>query len=247
MPGKKLTASQKREAYLNSQPEPLALREWHEDDKPREKLLKFGANKLTDVELLAILLGTGIQGMNVLELARTILKRFDYRISRVARASVDELCQIKGMGPAKAISILTALELGIRRMNEPNDDLVFNQAEIIANFIRPKVIDALEEQFYVIYTDAANREIVTQHLGTGTSSSVLVDVKKIFAGALKYEAVGIIMVHNHPGESLKPSQSDIIITRKVFEAAKALDMRLIDHVIIGGMDHYSFMDNDRIY
>lgn len=215
------------------------FRNWQDEEKPRERLLKYGPESLTDVELLAILLGTGVQGVNVMELSRIILARFGNSIGNVARATVEELTKIKGLGPAKAITIITALELGVRRMQLQDTVLVVNDDTAVSKIMAPRMIDLTEEHFFALYLDAGNHVLAIKNIAVGDFQSVLVDVKSVLRHAIQISSHRIILCHNHPSKSLAFSIEDLRITKRLVEAAATMDIKVLDHVIIAGKDFAS--------
>lgn len=220
-----------------------SFRNWQDEEKPRERLLKYGPESLTDVELLAILLGTGMQGVNVMELSRIILARFGNSIGNVARATVDELTQIKGLGPAKAITIITALELGVRRMQLQDTVLVVNDDTAVSKIMAPRMIDLTEEHFFALYLDAGNHLLAIKNIAVGDFQSVLVDVKSVLRHAIQLSSHRIILCHNHPSKSLAFSIEDLRMTKRLVEAAATMDIKVLDHVIIAGKDFASMANH----
>jgi DNA repair protein RadC len=219
------------------------FRDWDKQDKPREKLMKHGPSVLSDSELLAILLGTGMKGTNVMELSKVILDRFDNKISKVARADVGQLTKIKGVGEAKAITILTALELGIRRMHEHVEYPKVTVSKDAADYLMPFMMDLSIEYFYCLYLDNQNQVHEKLELSKGGISSVLLDIRTVFQQALIKSYTKIILAHNHPSGNLEPSRQDIELTQKVYEASKILNITLLDHIIIANNKYYSLKDN----
>lgn len=204
--------------------------------------MKHGPAALSDVELLAILLGTGLKGMNVMELARHILNLYDGKMHKLAKASYKDLSKIKGLGPAKAIGIITAMEMGLRRRTEMVDMPVCATSQAVADIMCPLLADLTEETLWVLMLNSANRLIYKKQLGLGGTAQVVVDPKVVFKEALRHDAAKIIMVHNHPSMTLEPSQSDILVTRQVAEAGRILTIPLLDHVIVAGFNHVSLAD-----
>lgn len=223
-----------------------AFKEDFKDELPREKLMKHGAGVLTDVELLAILLGTGIQGMNVLELARHILKQYDNQISRLARANYKDLSKIKGLGPAKAISIVTALELGIRRRNEVDLSVPLTSPQVVADMMCPLLADEQNEQLWLLILNSNMKLITKLQLGTGGPNAVVVDPRMVYTEVLRHGGGRIMLVHNHPSGDPIPSRQDIVVTRKLWEAGQVLGIQLLDHVIVAGWKFHSMADNDQL-
>lgn len=220
------------------------------NDKPREKALKYGVGSLSNAELIAIILGSGMQGRSVLDLSQIILKGCDNRLSRLARCNIHELTsKYKGVGTAKAISLLSAIELGSRCVsafvNEEEEPQIKSSRDIHA-YMRTKLQAPYHEEFWVLYLNRANRVMSAECISKGGVASTIVDLKIILKGALDKLACGIVLVHNHPSGNLIPSHHDDNITHLVVEAAKLVDMKVIDHLIISQSGFYSYFDEGRL-
>lgn len=226
------------------------ISELDENDKPREKALNFGVEYLTNAELIAIILGSGLKGMSVLDLSQEILKGNDNKLSKVARMSIYELCtKFKGVGPAKAISLLSAIELGSRCIHSfasETEDPVIKCSRDIYNIMRQKLERKNHEEFWIIYLNQALRVQSTECISQGGMASTVVDIRLILKKALDKLSSSIILIHNHPSGNLKPSVQDDNLTKKVKEGAKLLDINLIDHVIISSQGYYSYSDEARL-
>lgn len=222
------------------------LKDLNPELQPREKLKTHGVQSLTDAELLAILLKTGIQGKNVLELSEEIMNWASGRWSTLTNLTLTDMNrQFKGMGDVKAMQLIAALEVGRRRSVETQNVTKIKDRTDIVNALYRYMADLTIEHFWCIYLTNANSIIAMQKVAEGGISGVSVDVRVIMRQALGYNATGIVLAHNHPSGSCKPSRLDIDITKKVHEAAETLDIRLIDHVILtSSLDtSYSFYEN----
>tara|TARA_B110000967_G_scaffold80448_1_gene83181 strand:- start:2033 stop:2737 length:705 start_codon:yes stop_codon:yes gene_type:complete len=221
----------------------LSIKNWSEEDQPREKLMKLGRQLLSDAELLAILIGSGSRSESAIELCKRILHQSDNNINQLAKLSVNDLMKFKGIGEAKAISIIAALEIGRRRKSEA----VIVKTSITSSthlyeYIKPVLEDLPHEEFWIVLLSRANKIIDKQLIGRGGISETTADIKLIFKKSIESLASGIILAHNHPSGNLKPSQSDINLTNKIIEASKLMDIKVLDHLIIGDGNYYSFAD-----
>jgi DNA repair protein RadC len=225
--------------------EKLKITDWAIEDRPREKLLLKGRNALSDAELLAILLGSGTVSMTAVELGKLILSGANNDLHQLAKMSIKELQKFKGVGEAKAITIVAALELGRRRKEtEATKIPTIKTSEEAYNAIKPYLLDLPHEEFWAIFLNRANRIIKIQRISQGGVSTTVVDPKILFREAIENGAVNIIVFHNHPSENTKPSEADISITKKLVEAGKVLEINVLDHIIFTNQAYYSFADND---
>lgn len=219
------------------------IRSWAEDDRPREKLLLKGRSALSDAELIAILIGSGSAEETAVGLSKRILSSLDNQLSQLAKLSVKDLTQFKGIGEAKAISIIAALELGRRRKEtESNKRVKITDSQTAFDVVYPNLGDLNHEEFWVIFLNRANEVIGKENISKGGVSGTVVDPKVVFKQAVQFPASAIILAHNHPSGNLKPSQADHQLTKKLKEAGKALDIPVLDHLIIGERDYFSFVD-----
>ncbi|MDA3910331.1 MAG: DNA repair protein RadC [Bacteroidales bacterium] len=222
-----------------------SIKTWAEQDRPREKLLEKGSESLSDSELIAILLASGNAKMSAVELGRHILKKYNNKLSLLGRCTADELKQFQGVGDAKAVTLLAALELGRRRKAEKSEKVQTISSSMAAyELLAPMMEDRLNEEFWILYLDRANHVIDRLRLSQGGTAATIMDVKIIIKIALEKLAHGIILSHNHPSGNLKPSKADIHVTEKIQEAAKLFDIKLLDHLIIANNDYFSFNDED---
>ncbi len=232
---------------LNDAPTYLPINHWAESDRPREKMRDKGKLALSDAELLAILIGSGTVSLSAVELAKQILKLADNNLHKLAQLSLNELKSIKGIGEAKAITIMSALELG-RRRKEANP-LKREQITCSRDAYQQLVGDLLDlkhEEFWVLFLNKANVVIKKDQISIGGVTGTVADPKLIFKRALELVATGIIIAHNHPSGNLSPSPADIQITDKMKAGGKLLDIAVLDHLIITNEGYYSFADEGRI-
>lgn len=224
-----------------------SIKNWAQDDRPREKLLHKGPTTLSDAELLAILISSGTRERSALDLARDVLKLADNKLHDLGRLTVEQLQQTKGIGEARAITIAAALELGRRRqMSAGLSRKTIGQSKDAAEILIPLMCDLAHEEFYVLYLNTANTVLRTEHIGKGGLSSTVADIRIILKSALLNSASKLIVAHNHPSGNLKASREDISMTEKLKEAANLMDIKLLDHLIIGGNDYYSMADEGLI-
>lgn len=219
-----------------------SIKYWAEDDRPREKLLAQGRRALSDSELLAILLGSGSRKHSALELARLILQSFSGDINRLARASIGDLTKFPGIGQVKAVSIQAALELALRRKTDPEKQNIIKGSGDAYELLRSRFSDLSHEEFWVLYLNQANKVILEKQISSGGISGTVADPRIIYKTALECSCSGLILAHNHPSSSRKPSQADLDLTRKLSDAAKNLDMRVLDHLILVNDGYVSFAD-----
>ncbi len=216
---------------------------WSEEDRPREKLLQKGKHVLTNAELIAILLGSGTRNLSAVDLARQILSHVDNNLNELARLSVSDLVKLKGVGKAKAISIISAMELGRRRQSEKSAlPEPLNSPDKIYDHMSRYLLDLDHEQFWVVLLSQACRPIRETLISKGGLSATLVDPRIIFRHALEAPASAIILVHNHPSGTLRPSQQDIDITKKIAEGGKILSIPVYDHIIFTNDGYFSFSE-----
>ena len=221
----------------------LSINRWATGDRPREKFSASGPSALSDSELIAILLRNGTGRHNAVELAREILKGCKNNLYDLGRAGLDDLMTVKGVGAAKAITLLAALELGRRcRMSEAMSMEKINCSQDAVRLLDPILRDLQHEEFWIILLNRANAVIDLKMISKGGVSGTVVDPKLVFNEALKLKASGIIVSHNHPSTNPKPSESDLQLTKKLREGGKLMEISLLDHIIIAGSSFYSFAD-----
>lgn len=217
-------------------------------DKPREKALQNGITSLSNAELLAIVFGSGLPGLSVLDLSRDILRDNDNRLSRVARMSMHELMKkYKGIGEAKAVSLAAAFELGQRcALDMKKIDTQIKGSDTVYERLRGSMELLNYEEFRVVHLNRANRIIYEETVSKGGTASTLVDVKLVMKSALDKLSSGLIFVHNHPSGNLTPSVADDQLTRRLKNAAELVDIRVLDHIIITCQGYYSYNDQGRL-
>jgi len=222
----------------------VAIKEWSKDDRPREKLVLKTANALSNSELLAILINNGTKDKSAVELAKELLQKTNNDLKKLGKLSVNDILQlkIKGLGIAKAVSIVAALELGIRRDATEKQTQVYNSSNDIAHFLKAKFQYLSKEIFAVVYLNNSNKLIHEEVISEGGITGTLVDTRIILKNALSYGATNIILCHNHPSGNLKPSEADKKITDKIKQAATLLDIHLLDHIIVSDEGYFSFAD-----
>ena len=219
------------------------IKDWAVEDRPREKMLQKGCSALTDTELLAIIIGSGTQNESALDLAKKVLASANNNLNTLGKFSIGELIKIKGIGEVKAISIQAMFELGKRRLcAEEGERNSIRSSKQIFKYMQPKIGDLKHEEFWVIYLNKKNIILGTKLISSGGVSSTIVDPKLIATHAVSYCASGYILCHNHPSEICNPSNEDKRLTIKIIEAMNLLDCEILDHVIIGGQNYYSFCD-----
>ncbi len=224
-------------------PGALSIKSWAEEDRPREKLLVQGRTALTDAELVAILIGSGTVKLSAVDVAKRILLGVGHDLNALARESVKQLCRHPGIGEAKAIAVVAALELGRRRREaETAPRTTITCSRDIYQLIRPHLMDLPHEEFWVILLNRANVVMRKTAISRGGVAGTVADPKMIFKEALEQLASGIILVHNHPSGNRNPSAADIQLTKKLKEAGGFLDLPILDHLIFADQGYYSFAD-----
>ncbi len=216
---------------------------WSEDDKPREKLMLKGKSVLSDAELIAILIGSGSRNESAVDLSKRILASVDNNFNALGKLSISQLMNFKGIGEAKAISIIAALELGRRRRAEDAVELKkVTSSKIIFEIMQPIIGELPHEEFWIIYLNNSNKVISKSQLSKGGITGTLVDVRIVFKTALEMGATGLILCHNHPSGTLIPSDADKQITRKLKLAGDSLEIKVLDHLIVTEKNYFSFAD-----
>lgn len=221
-----------------------SIKDWAEDDQPREKLVNKGRETLSDAELLAILISTGTKEMSAVELGRNLLQKVNNNLADLSKLTIKEMMKNKGIGLAKAVSIVAALELGMRRRaaEVPVKQQV-NSSRDAFEMMYPSLADLIYEEFWVLMLNHAHKKISLHQISEGGQAGTVVDPKKIFKLALEQNASKIILCHNHPSGNLRPSDADIKLTEKIKNAGIMLEIPVLDHLIIGDDNYYSFADN----
>lgn len=216
---------------------------WSEDDKPREKLMLKGRNALSDAELIAILIGSGNRNESAVDLSKRILASVENNLNALGKLTIQQLMNFKGIGEAKAISIIAAMELGRRRRAEEAVDLKkITSSKMIFELMQPIIGELPHEEFWVIYLNNSNKVLSKSQQGKGGITGTSVDVRLVFKAALELGATALILCHNHPSGNLTPSDADKQITRKLKMAGDSLDVKVLDHLIVTETKYFSFAD-----
>ncbi len=225
----------------------LSIQAWAEEDRPREKLLLKGRNVLSDAELIAILIGSGTVSLSAVDVAKLVLNKANNSLHELAKLSVKDLQKVKGIGEAKAIAIVSALELGRRRKDsEQEKKHQLRSSQAVYELMQPELFDLKHEEFWIILLNRANHVIKKERVSVGGISGTFVDPKLIFKVALEHTASSIILVHNHPSGTLKASEQDLKITKKVKEAGFLLEIPVLDHLIFTDNGYFSLADNGQM-
>jgi DNA repair protein RadC len=223
----------------------FSIKNWSQDDQPREKLRDKGKAALSDAELVAILIGSGNREESAVKLCQRILASVDNNLTELGKLSIKQLMEFKGIGEAKAITIVAALELGRRRRGEEalNKKKITSSASVF-ELMQPIIGELPHEEFWIVYLNNSNKVIQKNQLSKGGITGTMVDVRLVLKTALEVGATGIILAHNHPSGTLKPSEADKQLTTKLSVAAKSLDIKVLDHLIITEKAYFSFADEN---
>ena len=221
----------------------FSIKNWSQDDQPREKLRDKGKMALSDAELIAILIGSGSTNESAVSLAKRILSSVDNNLNKLGKQSLKQLMRFKGIGEAKAISIAAAMELGRRRRGEEAlEEKKINSSQTVFELMQPIIGELPHEEFWIIYLNNSNKIIQKNQLSKGGITGTLVDVRLVLKTALEVGAVGLILVHNHPSGTLKTSRADNDMNYKLKLAAESMDIKVLDHLIITEKEYLSFAD-----
>jgi len=226
----------------------LTIRDWAEDDRPREKMLRKGTQSLSDAELLAILIAIGNKNETAVELARRILNECRDNLNELAQLTIADLCKrFKGIGEAKAITIMAALELGKRRKtSDMLDRKKIASSKDLFELFEPQLVDLPHEEFWLGMLNGANKVIEIKRLTQGGTKQTVVDVPMLLKLALEKSAQAVAVAHNHPSGQNRPSHEDEVITRRIKTGCEAIGIALLDHIIIARGDYYSFSDEGKM-
>lgn len=222
----------------------LTIKSWAEDDRPREKMLSKGKQVLTDAELIAILIGSGTRSKSAVQLAQEMLHNCNNNLQEFGKWNINDLQQFNGIGQAKAVTLLAAIELGRRRKSSESDlkQKITSSQQVFEHLSR-FFMDLQHEEFYVVFLSRANAILATKQISIGGMTGTIADGKIIFKEALNVNACGIILAHNHPSGQLKPSEQDKKLTSELLKFGKMIDLQILDHLIIANNQYYSFADN----
>lgn len=225
----------------------LKITDWALEDRPREKSMAKGMSSLSDAELLAILINSGTKSKSAVDLGRELLGKVNNNLNALGKLSIAEIRSFGVIGPARAVTIAAALELGRRRkLAEVSELPRISCSKDVADIFQPILGDLLHEEFWVIFLNRSNKVIGRMKLSQGGVSGTVTDVRMVMKKAIECLASGIIVCHNHPSGNLNPSESDSKITLRIKEAGNLMDIQLLDHLIITDQDYYSFADNGMI-
>jgi DNA repair protein RadC len=221
----------------------LSITSWAEEDRPREKLMLKGRSALTDAELIAILIGSGNPKQSAVDLSKVILNSVQNNLNELAGLSVKGLMKFHGIGEAKAISIIAALELGRRRKTEDRiKKPKLNTSKDSFKLLYPLMADKITEEFWIVLLNQNNKVLSKHLISTGGIAGTVADVRIILKLAIDELAASIVLSHNHPSGSVKPSHQDKVLTHKIVESASIMEIKVVDHIIIGDEDYFSFAD-----
>jgi DNA repair protein RadC len=222
----------------------LSIKDWAEEDRPREKLLAKGERALSDAELLAILIGSGSRTQSAVELSRDILKQLaNNDLNELGKKSINQLMDFKGIGEAKAITIVAALELGRRRRAaEATIRTQISSSRDVFEMMQPVLGDLPHEEFWIVLLNRANKVIGKEAISKGGVTATVVEIKPVLKRMIETYASGVILCHNHPSGSLQPSSADIQLTKRLSDAAKIIETNVLDHLIVTDTSYYSFAD-----
>lgn len=225
----------------------FTIKSWAEDDRPREKLLQKGRSSLSDAELLAILIGSGSRNETAVDLCKKILSQCSNNLSELGKLSVKQLMNFKGIGEAKALTIVAAMELGRRRRSEEAlEKKKISSSSSVFELMQPEIGELPHEEFWIIYLNNSNKVIEKFPLSKGGITGTLVDVRLALKKALELGATALILTHNHPSGNLNPSTSDKQLTQKLKTAGESLDIKVLDHIIVTEKSYFSFADEGLI-
>ena len=230
---------------MSEKPTSFSIKNWSQDDQPREKLRDKGKSVLSDAELVAILIGSGNRDESAVALSKRILASANNNLLELGKLSLGQLMEFKGIGEAKAITIAAALELGRRRRSENAlDRKKIKSSKSVFELMQPVIGDLSHEEFWIIYVNNSNKVIQKNQLSKGGITGTFVDIRLALKNALEVGATGIILAHNHPSGTLKPSEADKQLTKKLKTAGESLDIKVLDHLIITEKAYFSFADEN---
>ena len=225
----------------------LNINQWAEEDRPREKMMAHGAEVLSDAELLAILIGSGSPDETAVELMRRVLTACSNNLNELGKLSIEQLCSFKGIGPAKAVTVMAACELGRRRkLAEIEERFVVRSSRDIYNYFHPKMADLPIEEIWVMLLNNACKVMDTRRIAIGGISEVVADVRLVLREAIMARATAVVLCHNHPSGSIHPSRHDDSLTDRLRQACEVMNIRFIDHVIVTDARYYSYVDEGRL-
>lgn len=231
----------------------LTIKDWEDEDKPREKMMAKGKKELTNAELIGIVLGSGTPGTTAVDLAKELLRHTSEGLTPLTQMEITDFMKFHGIGPAKAVTLTAALELGRRMTNEKRnaEETLITDSATLYEHIHTQIDDLDREKFMVVYINSRGKVLSTQCISQGGITCTIVDLRTIFKYAVTLNAVSIALAHNHPSGNLKPSREDESLTKRIVDAAKLFDIRVLDHIIVGvgameNGNYYSFRDNGKL-
>lgn len=224
----------------------ISIKHWADDDKPREKLTQHGRSSLSNAELIAILLTNGTKNKSALDLAREILQLAENDLNKLSKMSIADFCKINGIGPAKAISLIAAIELGGRRQKASQSTKIIKSSIDAYHFFKPLLQDKNYEEFWVLLLSKNHSIIKPYQVSDGGISQTVVDPIRVFKAALEHNTSSLVVCHNHPSGNLTPSAADIKLTQKLIKASLTLDIQILDHIIVSNTGYYSFADDGKL-
>ena len=224
-----------------------SIKEWSVNDRPREKFISKGKDALSDSELLAILIRSGTRNRSALAVSQEILQLSENNLSALAKMDLQDLMMVKGIGSTKAITIMTALELGRRRrLSEAVNRVKISTSNDAYDLMAPLLEDLTTEQFWVLYLNNANKVLCKEQISAGGMTATIVDVRLILKRALELNSTALVLCHNHPSGTLEPSKADVDVTNKMKKAASYMDIQVLDHLIVSDIAYFSFADQGRL-
>ncbi len=223
----------------------MTVKDWPEDERPRERLLKYGVEGLSDAQLLAIIIKMGKPGCSALDIALELLAKFG-NLAGIEQAGIQEICEVPGIGEAKAAEIKAAIELGRRRQKPSIAGASFCSSGDVVAYYRPRMKDLKKEMFRCALLDTKNKIIRDEVVSVGSLTASIVHPRDTFKAAIRESAAAIIFIHNHPSGDTRPSQEDILLTRRLVQAGEVIGIQVLDHIIVGDGGHFSFRDNGMI-
>mgnify|MGYP003761887483 FL=1 len=228
---------------MTMSPKSFSIKNWSQDDRPREKLRDKGARSLSDAELVAILIGSGSVQESAVDLSKRILASVDHDLQNLGKLSTAQLITFNGIGEAKAIKIAAAMELSRRRRETDQKKLdKINTSRSVFDIMNPLLGHLSHEEFWVLYLNNSNKILAKTQMSKGGMTGTVVDVRIVLKQALEHSATAIVLVHNHPSGTLRPSSADTQLTKKFKLAAESLDIKVLDHIIVTEKDYFSFAD-----
>ena len=225
----------------------LTVKEWHEDDQPRERAIKYGIGTLSTPDLWALILRAGLRGMPITQICRMMMEENGNSLFQLERRTLNELTQLPGMGPVKALQVMAVMEI-MRRYNRESlgEKIIIKDSRTIYELMRPQIGNLGHEEIWVLYLGRKNDVMSMKRISSGSAVASVFDLKGILKEALLISAQGLVMFHNHPSGTLIPSHEDDNITRRLREASKTMDLRMLDHLIVTSSGYYSYCDSGRM-